>query len=286
VIKLWDPATGTARATIDKHLGTVQAVAFSPDGQTLASGDGFEDSTVRLWDVRTCVQRDVFEIAHSIHDWVCAKVVVFSADGNTLAVSVSRANGDHDLPGEVILWNGRLLQKFENLLAFPPAVAFTPDGNFLAISSEQGVRLIELATGQERAILRREGSGGLLNFGISSDGKTLVSVDVSTRPPREFRQEFRQTVVLWDLTSYQPTAIITLPQHVGACYLVAFSHDGTILATSGQDGYIRLWALPAGKELTRIKRPNGTIFAVCFSPDDKMIAYACSNGAVVLADVK
>src|SRR5581483_8493797 len=212
---------------------------------------------------------------------VCAKVVVFSADGNTLAVSVARANGDHDLPGEVILWNGQLLQKFENLLSCPPAVAFTPDGNFLAISSGQGVRLIELSTSRERAVLHREGSGGLLDIGITADGKTLISVHLWSNPPRELRQ----TVVLWDLTTCQSTATFTLPQYVGPFYVVAFSHDGKTLATAGQDGYVRLWTLPDGTEVANIKGPDGQIYAACLSPDDKMIAYACSNGAVILAGV-
>src|SRR4051794_12823499 len=37
-VRLWDPTTGTSRATLSGHLGSVNAVAFSPDGQVLASG--------------------------------------------------------------------------------------------------------------------------------------------------------------------------------------------------------------------------------------------------------
>ncbi|MFD7714165.1 hypothetical protein, partial [Streptomyces sp. NPDC059786] len=46
-VRLWDPTTGYTRRTLTGHKGSV-TVAFSPDGRTLASGDG----TVRVWDVR------------------------------------------------------------------------------------------------------------------------------------------------------------------------------------------------------------------------------------------
>ena len=45
---LWDVATGRKRASLQAHTDTVKSVAFSPDGQTLASGSG--DGTVKLWE--------------------------------------------------------------------------------------------------------------------------------------------------------------------------------------------------------------------------------------------
>jgi WD40 repeat protein len=48
---LWDVQTGKERATLKGHTSPVWSVAYSPEGQTLASGS--HDKTVKLWDVQT-----------------------------------------------------------------------------------------------------------------------------------------------------------------------------------------------------------------------------------------
>ena len=47
-MRLWDAATGEELVRLPGHTSYVYSLAFSPDGQTLASGSG--DATVRLWD--------------------------------------------------------------------------------------------------------------------------------------------------------------------------------------------------------------------------------------------
>ena len=90
-VRLWDAATRKETAVLKGHADEVLAVAFSPDGKTLATGS--KDQTVKLWDVATGKETATLRGHEST-----VAAVAFSPDGKTLATA-----GGHDKT--VRLWD-------------------------------------------------------------------------------------------------------------------------------------------------------------------------------------
>ena len=162
-IWLYDAHTGAEVARLTGHRDWVSSVAFSPDGNTLASGS--RDDTIRLWDVQTGEERSTIR-GHTEN----VLSVAFSPDGNTLA------SGSRD--ATIRLWDVQTGEErstirghTENVLS----VAFSPDGNTLASGSAGGtIRLWDVQTGEERSTLTGH-RGVVHSLAFSPDGNTLAS---------------------------------------------------------------------------------------------------------------
>jgi WD40 repeat protein len=149
------------------HFDEVWALAFAPDGQTLASGS--KDGTVRIWDHRQVRELNVL-LAHG--GGVTA--VAFAADGTTL--------GSSSRDGTVRLWdwkNGRERKVIpfsapSPLGSRPQPVAFSPDLKVIAVIDWSVVRLISTDTGQEFMVLRGH-RDRIYDAEFSPDGRTLAT---------------------------------------------------------------------------------------------------------------
>ncbi len=75
---MWDPAAGKERFTLARHSAMVYALAYSPDGEYLASGS--TDRTVFVWRVRDGSLVRAFSAPSGVYD------LAFNADGDKVAV--------------------------------------------------------------------------------------------------------------------------------------------------------------------------------------------------------
>jgi hypothetical protein len=174
-LSLWGAASGEPLHDLRGGLTDVSALAFAPDGSTLAGGS--RQGTVKLWEVATGQERAAFTRPSG-----AVSGLAFSPDGRTLAVGVEppyrpEAEGPSP-PREVLLWDVNLGRVRATLPGHPGGtrcVAFAPDGRTLATGGDDHlVKLWDLVTGDERVALEWH-LGHVTSVAFSPDGRTLAT---------------------------------------------------------------------------------------------------------------
>jgi WD40 repeat protein len=245
-------------------------VAFSADGQTLATGS--LDSKVLLWKAATGEKRQALR-----HDSNAAvNSLSFSPDGKWLAGATA-----HLVP----VWAEPVVVPRRTLAVDTSAcVAFSPDGKTLATCAGK-IKLWDQATGQERLTLedsRSAPTGGYPSqpsaVSFSSDGKRLAGL--GTSPDR--------AVTVWDAATGQVRHALSSkefdPQRMRSPLGVACRPGSTTVAVVVDDGTLRWWDPEAGQpaRVFRLGPPEGLIRQLAFSPDGEYLATANGNGTVFL----
>ena len=273
-IRTWDPRTFKQVFAPQGHTDTIQALAFHPDGQRLASAS--RDRSVRVWDAQRLYA--LFTI-HG-HDGSVLDVA-FRPDGQRLATT-----GED---GAVRLWDATAGPESTVLTGHTAAVSslvFSPDGRHLASVAYPQVkaprnRQQEARTFHEAEVLLWDATTGRAsaplciatnNFypsgvGLAlSPGGTRLAVWVAGD----------DAVTLWDTVTRTKRA--SLAGHRGAVGPMAFSPRGDWLATSsggeGQPGRVWLWSVPGGPEPRFLDGFPGAIEALAVSDDGARVAAA------------
>lgn len=105
---------------------------------------------------------------------------------------------------------------------------------------------------------------------FSTDGALLAAGGGAPAQSGEIR--------VWD--SQTRKLIHKLVGHSDSVYSLAFSPDGSTLASSSYDRKIKLWDVRSGEELKTLEEHNGPVFSIAFTPDGTRLASASGDGTV------
>jgi WD40 repeat protein/tetratricopeptide (TPR) repeat protein len=258
----------TAPITLGRHHAGITALAFSPDGKTLASTSWDHDHTTRLWDMARREERRALR-GHSniVND------VAFSPDG----AWVVTASDDHTTR----IWDARDGQSLAVLPGpwFMRAVAFSPDGDYLAAAAGDGshmVVLYQLAGRREQRRLVGHGNGAqCLAFHPRQTALASGADD--------------HNMIVWDLDSGRPSRLWAA--HDRFVTALAYSADGLMLASGrgtdkrANDYSVRLWNAPTGTLWKSLPGPAAGVYALAFDPTSRRLAAGDDGGTVLLFDV-
>jgi len=262
-IRLWDADIGTEIRCLRGGKGIVLGLAFSPDGQWLASAGA--DGVIRIWDADTGQVNRALG-GHSKE----ATGLAFSPDGRLLAA------GGAD--GTVRIWDVKTGAELHTLAGHrdgTEGVAFSPDGRRLASAGwDSTVRVWDVATGREVFDRPLVHPCPPMAVTFTPDGQRLATAG------------WDSTVKIWDAASGQE--ILTLRGHTRPVSGLAFSAEGRRLFTSGEDGTIRIWdATPLGEkvpmELHTLGHTDG-VFALAYSRDGQYLAAGGLDHRVTIWD--
>ncbi len=309
LVRRWDLSGAERSHFVTPALAT--AVAFAPDGQTVALADGgaihVHDAATgkRLHQLpghpnaaaalafapggRVLASQGVLDnqirLADPVKGTALRQIALQSGDPAPAGAVVVRATFD----GSRLAFtsDGRTLigQVFTNSPAFVPVPA-----------AASRLRLWDVATGKEVHSFALPAQRGGGSIAVSPDGRVVAAEDPTG------------TVSLWELAGgkerghfgkFNPTApagpavamrfvragAARFARPATGAITLAFSPDGVLLAGKGPGNAVVVWDADTGKELTRFVGHQGPVTALAFTPDGKALASGSDDTTILLWDV-
>ncbi len=243
----------------------VTSLAFSPNGQTLASGS--QDGTIKLWDWHNLTNSREYTLEkHSSR----ILSVAFSPDGRTLAsfTETEKKKGKLNIRG---------LSKNSSTKNIPFYITYS------AVTFKQGDDILASACEDGTISLWRVSSDGLIDDAKlkPSDNNDKSAVALAFYPSitgglgKELLLASGSddgTIKLWSITKFSKLSQTRVLGYHNKIRSLAFSHSGQILASGSDDGTIKLWNLSNGKELRTLRSHPYAVNSLAFAPKDMALA--------------
>jgi WD40 repeat protein len=269
-VQVFDPRTSDSISMTMQHPAEVTAVAFSRDGDLIATGDFA--AKVRVWNANTGIVVDEFDSAPGVPSAV-ARSVAFSPTGDLLAYTSGGGVGLRDVRG-----HQDVAMSAPGALSL--AVAFNPRGDRLAVGHVGGrLQLLDGHTLKPVGELQAH-PGSVTSLGFSPDGNRLATGGGDN------------LVNVWEVASLSgagaggaepPVPEYTFRGHTRTVTAVGFARGGLRIVSASQDGTAREWSALVGQP---IRAHQGEIKAVAFSPDNLLVASGGSDGTIRLWNTK
>jgi WD40 repeat protein len=240
----------------------VTALAFSPDGTTLATANNRDwlrltqyKYYAALWQID---QAQLQTYLMGNNQWIGD--VTFSPDGKLVATASEDAS--------ISLWqaqSGSLERKIETYYGGVTGIDFSPDNQLLLASSWDGtVGLWQVSNGNLLRTMQKQ-DYGFRDVVFSPDGYFFAAgMDLGN-------------ILVWKINDVNP--LLTLEGHTGAVTRLAYSPDGSQLASASEDHSIRLWNLNDGSSQVLLGH-SGTVHDLTFSNDGSLLSSVSDDGTI------
>jgi WD40 repeat protein len=301
-IYLFDAAVGTSEAVLHGHTAPVTGLAYSPDGQSLATGA--RDGTIRLWDPATGLKRAILRgppgpvglryspdgrrlvarMGDQIKLWDPATGLLVASMGRHALPESEMRMPRFDAGGmylfsvrenELCKWDaatGKLVASIGRLDGPIDVLVSSPHGNRIAVD-ERNFGLWNADDGKEVAVLRGH-TNHVVGLEFGPDGARFVSV--APYPDCAAR--------LWDAKTGGLVSI--LGGHTNSVGSIAFSPDARRVGTGSLDNTARLWDGVTGELIAILGGHTSKLFSVRFSPDGRRVVTTAEDATLRLWDTR
>jgi len=254
-LEVWDIPTGAALGVLGISDSPVLAMAAADDLRFAVTAT--LDGQVTLWrggkptPLNVGAEDTVFDLA-------------LDADGRLLLVTSGSNVAVYDLQAE------RVTQTFVGHEEIVRSATFVTARNAVASVSDDGtLRVWNQDSGQELLVFDHP-DAGITQVAVSGDGRWLMAGTLDG-------------VRAWDLDA--PARPLQMFGHRGRVGAVCLSRDGSVGASGGDDGFIRIWHVPTGRELHALHAHDREVSWMAFAEDDTTVLSASMDGTLTVLDL-